>query len=195
MDRKDVDTAVAENTHLRGLYGVTAGLLAVVAALSNADRGPFAQGWFVGALAAVLALATLGVWVFYTRTFGRATPSSRDSRRMLLWIVIGVPVVIALSMLLSSKVPWSLDLPVNTSAIAIALVMLLAVGSTVGIRLHHALVYGALLVVGVLPVWERGGESGNTGLLLAGIALVVGGLLDHRLLVRRFGSSTSAGAV
>jgi hypothetical protein len=79
------------------------------------------------------------------------------------------------------------DLPVNTTAIAMGLVMLLAVGSTVGIRPHHLLVYGSLLVAGAIPVWERAGESGNTGLFMTGIALVVGGLLDHRLLVRRFG--------
>ncbi len=187
MERKDVETAVAENTHLRGLYGVPAGLLAITAAASNADRGPFANGWFLLGSSVVIGLLALGVWRYYTRTYGRATPSDGDSTRTLVSLAIGVPLVVLGSLFLSSRVSWSLDLPVNTTAIAMGLVMLRAVGSTVGIRPHHLLVYGSLLVAGAIPVWERAGESGNTGLFMTGIALVVGGLLDHLLLVRRFG--------
>ncbi len=193
MDRSDVETTVAENTHLRGLYGIPAGLLAITAALSNTDRGPFADGWFAGALSVVIGLSALGVWRYYTRAFGRATPSASDSTRTVVSLVIGVPLVVLGSLFLSSRVSWSLDLPVNTTAIAMGLVMLLAVGSTVGIRPHHVLVYGALLVAGAVPVWERAGESGNTGLLMTGIALIVGGFLDHRLLVRRFGPAALGG--
>ena len=190
MDRKDVDAAVAENSHLRGLYGVPAGLLAIAAALSNSERGPFANPWFILPVALVLALSAWGIWRYYTNAFGRATPSAKDSTRTLVTLAIGVPAVILGSMFLSSRVSWSLDLPVNTTAIAMGLVMLIAVGSTVGVRPHHLLVYGTLFVVGAIPVWERGGMSGNTGLFMTGVAIIVGGILDHRMLVQRFGSAT-----
>jgi hypothetical protein len=132
-----------------------------------------------------------GIWRYYNNTFGRATPSAKDSTRTVVALAIGVPAVILGSMFLSSQVSWSLDLPVNTTAIAMGLVMLIAVGSTVGIRPHHLLVYGTLLVAGAIPVWERAGMSGNTGLFMTGVALIVGGLLDHRLLVQRFGPATA----
>jgi len=190
MDRRDVDTAVAENTHLRGLFGVVGGLLAIIAALSNDDRGPSSR-WFFGIAALVLGLAALAIWRYYNNNFGRATPSSRDSTRAVVTLLIAVPVLILGSLLLSSRVSWSLDLPVNTTAMGMGLVLLLAVAVTVGIRPHHLVIYGSLFIAGAIPVWERGGMSGNIGLYMTGVAMIAGGLLDHRLLVKRFGSATA----
>jgi hypothetical protein len=102
-----------------------------------------------------------------------------------------VLVMVLGSFLLSSRVSWSLDLPVNTIAIGMGSLLLAVVAATVGIRPHHLLIYGALFIAGAIPVWERGGMSGNTGLYMAGAAMIVGGLLDHRLLVQRFGSATA----
>jgi hypothetical protein len=48
-------------------------------------------------------------------------------------------------------------------------------------------IWGALLVAGALPVWT-GADPSNTGLLLSGVALLVSGVFDHRLFLRRFGS-------
>jgi MFS family permease len=190
MDRKDVDTAVAENTHLRGLYGVLGGLLAIIAALSNDDRGPSIR-WFFGIAVLVLGLATFVTWRYYNKNFGRATPSSRDSWRSVVTMTIGVVVLIVGSLFLSSRASWSLDLPVNTTAMGMGWILLVAVAASVGIRPHHLFIYGALFIAGAIPVWERGGMSGNTGLYMAGAAMIVGGLLDHRLLVQRFGSATA----
>jgi hypothetical protein len=152
MDRSELERAAVENAHLRGLFGVPGGLLMILAALGNAEWGPFSHH------AAFIA-----------------------------GVIVGVPLVIVGSMWLSSRASWSLDLPVNTIAITLGLVFLLSVAATVGLRTHHVVVYGGLVVLGAIPVWERGGESGNTGLWISGIAIIVGGLLDHRLLVRRFG--------
>jgi hypothetical protein len=48
------------------------------------------------------------------------------------------------------------------------------------------MVWGALLVAGALPVWT-GDDPSNIGLLLAGVAIMVDGVLDHRLFVQTFG--------
>ena len=64
MERKDVDTAVAENTHLRGLFNVIGGLLLILMALLNSDWGP-SSPWFFGSAVLVLGLAALAVWRYY----------------------------------------------------------------------------------------------------------------------------------
>ncbi len=83
---------------------------------------------------------------------------------------------------MSSRASWSLNLPVNSTAITLGLVFLLSFAASVGIRAHHVAIFGGLVVLGALPVWERAGESGNTALWIAGVAMIVSGILDHRLL-------------
>ena len=192
MDRKDVDTAVAENTHLRGLFNVVGGMLLILMALLNADWGP-SSPWFFGSAVLVLGLAALAVWRYYNANFGHVTPSSRETRRTFLVGMVGILVMVLGSFLLSSRASWSLDLPVNAIAMGMAVLILLVVAATVRIRTHHVVIYGSLFIAGAIPVWERDGTSGNTGLFLAGIAMIAGGLLDHRLLVKRFGSVTALG--
>ena len=144
MDRHDVDTAVAENTDLRGLLGVAGGLLAIFAALRNEERWPFVNdAVFLPALG-VLGLAAWGLSRYYNRHFGRSTPSSGYERRMLLALVVTLPAVLVGSLFLSSRASWSLDLPVNTTAISLGLVLLVSFGATVGLRRHHVAIYGAL---------------------------------------------------
>ncbi len=88
-----------------------------------------------------------------------------------------------------SRVSWSLDLPVNPIAVSFALVMLVSYAIGVGLKAHHGLIWGALLVTGALPVWN-GADPSNIGLVLAGVALMVSGLFDHRLFVRTFGAAS-----
>jgi len=195
MDRRGIETAVAENAQFRGLFGVVGGLLAILAALGNAAWGPLRHNWVFVVGVIVLAGLTWPIHAFYTDRFGRATPSVKHRARVAVVVLVAVPLVILGSLWLSSRASWSLDLPVNTTAITLGLVFLLSIGAAVGLRLHHVVIYGGLVIVGALPVWERGGESGNTGLWLAGIAMIISGLLDHRLLVRRFGpAGTGIGA-
>ncbi len=109
--------------------------------------------------------------------------------RALVAVVGCVPITIGGSLLLSSDASWSLDLPVNPTAISFALVMAVVYAMTIGLKQHHKVVFGLLLVAGLLPVWPHHGDGGNAGLLIAGIAVAVAGILDHRLLVRTFGPS------
>jgi len=84
----------------------------------------------------------------------------------------------------------SLDLPVNPTAAGFALFMLSYYALTVGLRAHHIIIWGSVLVAGLLPVWGGVGlgDTGNIGLVIAGVAAIVTGIFDHRLLVRTFGS-------
>jgi hypothetical protein len=100
--------------------------------------------------------------------------------------VIGVALMLGGASLLRSHAPWSLDLPVNAIAVCFALVMLVSYGVGVGVRTHHVVIWGTLLVVGALPVWD-GSDPGNVGLALCGVALMISGVFDHRLFVQTFG--------
>lgn len=189
MERTHLEAAVAENSHLRGLFAVPLGGLMLLSALGNLEAGPLRHDWVFIAVALSLLATCRPIARFYDEHYGRATPSRRRQVRGAIAVVLCVPVVIAGSLLLSSRAAWSLDLPVNPTAISFALVMLVAYAMSVGLRAHHKVVVGALLLAGLIPVWERAGASGNAGLALAGVAVAVAGVLDHRLLVQTFGPS------
>jgi hypothetical protein len=187
MDRRRLESAAAENSHLRGLYGIPLGALMILSALGNWEWGPLRHAWAFGCCALVLILACLPLARFYDEHYGRATPSPRQQARAVVAVLVCLPVVIGGSTLLSSRASWSLDLPVNPTAISLAIVMLATYALSVGLRSHQVVILGALLLAGVMPVWERAGMSGNAGLALAGVAVMALGALDHRLLVRTFG--------
>jgi hypothetical protein len=121
----------------------------------------------------------------YRRRYGRATPSGEQQLRSAAAVVLGVAVIVGGSLLLRSRAAWSLDLPVNAIAVTFAIVMLgsYAIGRV--LRPHHAAVYGTLLVAGALPVWH-GEDPSNVGLVMCGVAVIAGGLLDHLVFVRMF---------
>jgi len=187
MKPQDMTIAAAENTYFRGLFGVLGGLLLILSSLGNAGWGPFDHDVAFFAGLAVLGAAALVLNRYYNERYGRSRPTIRHHRRMAVAMFVGAPAVFFGSLLLSSRASWSLNLPLNTIAISMALIILMVSVATVGVRMHYVVVFGTLLVAGLLPIWEREGMSGNTGLWMAGVALIIGGLLDHRLLVRKFG--------
>lgn len=188
MERKKLESAAAEYSHLKGLFGIPAGLLAILLALGNWEWGPLRHTWvFLGAVL-VLAAACLPINRHYNENYGRVTLSTRQQMRFAAVAIIGAPVFFGASLLARSRADWSLDLPVNPSAALFALLMLASVAVSVGLRVHHVIIWGAVLVAGLLPVWN-GADPSNIGLVLAGVAIMATGVFDHRLLVRTFGSS------
>lgn len=190
MDRRTLESAAAENAHLRGLYALPLGGLMILSALGNWEVGPLRNAWVFGGLALAILAPGLLLVRYYSERYGRATPSSQQQNKTVISAIISVAIVIGVSLLLSSRASWSLDLPVNPTAIALALVILLAYAMSVGVRSHHAVIFGALTLVGLLPVWGHQGAGSNAGLALAGVAVITAGVLDHRLLVRTFGPAT-----
>jgi hypothetical protein len=189
MERTQLESAAAENSHLRGLFAVPLSGLMLLAALGNWEVGPLRHAWAFVACVVLIGATCLPLAGYYNTHYGRATPSKRRQTRAVLAIVVCAPLVIGGSLLLSSTASWSLDLPVNPTAISFALVMLVTCAMSVGLRAHHKIVFGALLVAGLVPVWAHEGMDANTGLALAAAAVAAAGILDHRLLVRTFGPS------
>jgi hypothetical protein len=140
----------------------------------------------------VIGVAPLLIARFYNENYGRLSPSTRQQLRGALAVTIGVAVMIGGSLLLRSRADWSLDLPVNAIAVALAVVMLVSYAIGVGLKAHHVIIWGTVLVAGALPVWN-GADPSNIGLALAGAAVIVSGVFDHRLFVQTFGSPKPPG--
>jgi hypothetical protein len=183
VKRQELESAAFEYFNLRGLFGVPIGALFVLAALGNWRWGPLRHAWVFLLCVATIGVASLLIHRFYNENYGRVTLSRRQQVRTTIVTGVFAPLMVVGWFLLRSRVGWSLDLPVNPMAASFALTMLLYYAATIRLRAHHILIYGALLVAGLLPVW-RGDDPSNIGLVLAGVAVATAGLLDHRLLVR-----------
>jgi hypothetical protein len=187
VQRRHLEAAAANYSYLRGLLFIPAGVLFVLAALGNWDVGPIRHSWvFLGAVL-VIGVAYLPIARHYNQNYGRLSPSTRQQLRGVLAVVIALAVTVGGSLLMRSRADWSLDLPVNAIAVSLALVMLASYAIGVGLKAHHLIIWGALLLAGALPVWT-GADPSNIGLLLAGVALMANGAFDHRLFVHTFGS-------
>lgn len=116
----------------------------------------------------------------------RETAAANQQVRAGVALVIAVVVMLGGSLLMRSRADWSLDLPVNAIAVSFALLMLVSYGVGVDLKAHHVIIWGTLLVVGALPVWN-GADPSNIGLVLAGAAFAASGIFDRRLFVCTFG--------
>jgi hypothetical protein len=186
MHGRDLETAAASYTHLRGLFFIPLGVLLVLSALANWELGPLRHAWAFPVAACVVAATCLPITRYYNEHYGRVTPSTRQQVRASVAGALALATMTGFSLLLRSRASWSLDLPVNAIAVSFALVMLISYGIGVGVKAHHAIIGGALLITGALPVWT-GADPSNIGLLLAGVAIAASGAFDHRLFLHTFG--------
>lgn len=186
MDRRQLETAAARYSYLRGLLYMPLGALLVLAALGNWEVGPFRHAWVFLLVALALAAVAVAVNRYYNARYGRLTPSTAQQVRAGIGVVLAVALMFGGATLLRSHAAWSLDLPVNAIAVCFALVMLVSYAIGIGLEAHHVVVWGAVLVAGALPVWN-GADPSNIGLLLAGAGVIVTGVFDHRLFVQTFG--------
>jgi hypothetical protein len=192
MQRRNLETAAASYSYLRGLFFIPGGLLCILAALGNWEVGPLRHTWVFPAAAVAVGAACLPIARYYNDNYGRLSPSTRQQVRASVAIAIALAVMVGGSLLLRSRADWSLDLPVNPIAVSFALIMLIQYAIGVGLSPHHVIIWGAVLIAGALPVWT-GADPSNIGLLLAGVALVVDGVFDHRLFVQTFGPAKRPG--
>jgi hypothetical protein len=190
MERKELESAAASYSYFKGLFAIPGGLLAIVSALGNWAWGPFRHDWVFLAAVLLLGVACLLIARYYDEHYGRATLSTKQQVRAAVVVIAGAPLVFGTSLLLRSRADWSLDLPVNPTAASLAALMLVSYAAGGVLRRHHVIIFGGLLVAGLLPVWN-GADPSNIGLFLAGIAFIATGILDHRLLVRTFGAGNA----
>ena len=183
MQRGNLEKAAANYSYLRGLFGIPLGVLIILVALVNWGACPL---WAFLVAVVVAGAACLPIARYYRENYGRFRPSARQQVRLAVAVVIGAAVFGGGALLLRSRAGWSLDLPVNATAVSFALFMLISYAIGVGLKAHHVIIWGALLVVGAVPVWN-GADPGNIGLVLAGVAVMMSGVFDHRLFVHTFG--------
>lgn len=182
-----LDPSTRAYSNLRGLFAIPLPLLMIVSALGNWEWGPLRHDWVFFGCVLVIGAACLLLSRYYNEHYGRATLSTRQQVKAAVVVIISGPIVFGGSLLARSRADWSLDLPVNPTAATFALLMLAWYATIVGLKAHHVIIWGALLVAGALPVWN-GADPSNIGLVLAGVAVMATGVFDHRLLVRTFGS-------
>jgi hypothetical protein len=183
MDREHLERAAVTYAHLRGRLLIPVGALFLLAALANWGIVPT---WALAAGVAVVALLWLVIRREYGSRYGSVRTSPRQQTRDALALVFACAIVVGVSVLLR-------DLPVNAIAIGFAVAMGVGYALGPGLRTHHVVILGALLVAGALPVWD-GADSANAGLLLAGIAVALSGIFDHRAFLHTFGPTVDAGA-
>jgi hypothetical protein len=187
MERETFESAAADCTNLRGLYYIPLGGVFILSALGNSNWGPLRHPWVFVASVFLLGTACLPITSYYNENYGRMTPSAKQQLSVAVAAVIGAAVITGGSFVLRSRASWSLDLPVNPIAATVGIVMLAYYASVLGLKTHQLIVWGSLLVAGLLPVWG-GADPSNTGLVLVGAAAIVAGVFDHRLLVHTLGS-------
>ena len=114
------------------------------------------------------------------------TPTASRELRTIAAAGAGVAIVFGGALLLQSRASWSLDLSVNAIAVAfpIAFVAMYAIGGA--LRTHHLVIWGAVLVAGVLPIWAGPPDAGNVALVMCGAASILSGVLDHLAFMRMF---------
>lgn len=182
LSTSDVDRAVAvaaEYDALQGLAWVTLGVALLVGAVVPGQAAVYL------ALGAALTALVPG---WYHRRYGLARPTNR--RNILVIVGTLVSFVLLGTAFILDRV---LQPPVLVTMLTLAVV--LGVGQHLmlrrtGLTPVHLAVYALVALTALAPL--LGGDRGSTGLLsyglaVAGLALVVTGLVDHRRLVRILG--------
>jgi hypothetical protein len=183
MERKELEAAAAQVTYLRGLLAIPIGMLFIITGLGNLGWGPLGNPLVFLGFLLVLAAAWLGINRYYNDHYGRVTRSHRQQLRYTIASFILFPAAIVGGPILDASV----DLPVSAFAAAFALAMLAWFAICVGLRMRHLIIWGALLVAGLLPVWGALADKISVAWLPIGVATIAAGILDHWALVRAYG--------
>jgi len=192
MNRLDIEASAARATYLRGLSAIPLGLFFLVplGLFSLLDAGNSGTGqWWQLAIVALLVILEVAIRHYYRTRFGVARRGRVSWRRAVPNLVF--PVVFVGGLLLDMRLhadvasapTWTRHLSATMLGFAVA--TLLWHRLNVGLQAHDLRLWGGLTVLAMLPVWGWGGEDSTItqSFMLFGGALVLAGLLDHRLLV------------
>lgn len=183
MERRELETAAARATYLRGLTAVPLGLLFLLVGLGNLGWAPVQRPAVFLACLAVLAAAAFGINRHYDEHYGRVRLAKRQQRRF----TVASLACFGFGLVVGSTLDYRLDLPVSAFAVCFGLAMLCWFATCVGLRMDQVLVWGALVVVGLVPVWGGLADRASAGWFPIAVATVLAGILDHRALARIFG--------
>ncbi len=184
MERRQLESAAADYPYLQGLWMIPLGIGIIVAGISNLQGRPTGSGviaLILGGLAlAGAALVLIGR--YYRDHYGSVTPTRdrtiRQAAAIVAWIAI-------LFIGANQALFWSPDGPQCIYASAFALATLAYYAILVGLRPHHLVIWGAVFVAGLLPIWGGlGVDRDPLAMIPLGLAAMVSGLLDQRVLAR-----------
>jgi hypothetical protein len=187
MERKALAATAAHYPYLQGLWVLPLGVLLLLTGLSNLQQRP-SPPVLLGLLGGALVLCGVGGLLIrrhYRATYGEVTPTRHRQLRHAVAVVAWVVVLFVAG---NQYLWWSLDSPVCIYAVAFALATLVYYAIVVGLRTHHLVIWGVVMVAGLLPIWGGlGPDRDALAMFPLGLALLLSGLLDQRLLVRGFG--------
>lgn len=191
MKRRSLESAAATYPYLQGLWALPLGFLIILTGISNLEQRP-SEPLMLGILGGGLLLCGVaGLYIsrYYKDHYGEVTPTKS---RQVRHAVANVAWVVVLFVGAGKFLFWSIDSNFCVYASAFALATLVYYAILVGLRTHHVVIWGPLLVAGLLPIWGGLGLNRDpVAMMVGGVALMASGLLDQRLLTRAFGSFTS----
>ena len=178
--------AAANYPYLQGLWTVPMGFLILFIGLANVQQRP-ADPVLVGLFGGALLLSWLAARRtarYYRQYYGEVTPTRNRNLRYAGALVAWVAVLFTGG---SKFLFWSLDSPMCVYASAFALATLVYYAISVGLRAHHFVIWGSVFAAGLLPIWGGLGlDRDALAMFPLGVALIVSGILDQRVLARSF---------
>ena len=184
MERRHLESAAADFPYLQGLWMIPLGIGIIVAGVSNLQSRPTgfgAMALILGGLA-IAGAATLMIGRYYRDHYGTVTPTRERTIRQAVAIVAWIAILFIGA---NQALFWSPDGPQCIYASAFALATLAYYAILVGLRPHHLVIWGAVFVAGLLPIWGAlGVDRDPLAMIPLGLATMVSGLLDQRLLAR-----------
>jgi drug/metabolite transporter (DMT)-like permease len=186
MERRHLESAAADYPYLQGLWMIPLGIGIIVAGISNLQNRPTG----IGALALILGglaiagSASLLIARYYRDHYGSVTPTRDRTIRQAVAIVAWIAILFVGA---NQAMFWSPDGPQCIYASAFALATLAYYAILVGPRPHHVIIWGAVFVAGLLPIWGGlGVDRDPLAMTPLGLVAMLSGLLDQRLLARSF---------
>ena len=189
MERRQLEAAAANYPYLQGLWAIPLGFGTIVAGISNLQNPPsepVVLGIIIGGLA-IAGVSLVLIGRYYRDHFGTVTPTRDRYIRQGLAIVAWIAVLFIGA---NQALFWSPDGPQCIYASAFALATLAYYAILVGLRPHHVMIWGAVFVAGLLPIWGGlGADRDPLAMIPLGLLLMLSGVLDQRLLARSFRQS------
>ena len=189
MERQRLEAAAANYPYLQGLWAIPLGIGTIVAGISNLQNRPselVMLGIVIGGLA-IAGVAMVLIGRYYRDRYGTVTPTRDRYIRQAVAIVAWIAILFIGA---NQALFWSPDGPRCIYASAFALATLAYYAILVGLRPHHVIIWGAVFVAGLLPIWGGlGADRDPLAMIPLGLLLMLSGVLDQRLLARSFRQS------
>ena len=189
MERKTLESTGANYPYLQGLWAIPFGIGTILTGFSNLQNRPSDAVMLVILVVGIGAALLLSLLIarYYRERYGSVQPTRERLIRQGIAIVAWFAVLFIGA---NQYLFWSIDSAMCVYASAFALAILTYYAILVGLRRHHVIIWGTVFVVGLLPIWGGlGVDRDALAMIPLGLALIVSGLLDQRLLARSFAAA------